>query len=210
MSATRPPAFDDRFSTPIEASRRGAHRARPKPVSAGLPVIAGAGVILLVLGGGYVALKGGNGVSDSSSNRAAAGAVDDDGPTSTSTKKAAAPPASAGNSKNDSTDDSSKGDAAAPKADKSIPLTVLNSGTIKGLAARKGESLKADGWTIERTGNPQPGDRGLATSKIYYGSSATKDTATALQKELGYGNLVRNSAVAGSNKIVVVLGRDAE
>lgn len=208
MSATRPPAFDDRFSTPIEASRRGAHRARPKPVSAGLPVIAGAGVILLVLGGGYVVFKGGNSVSEGSSNRAAAGAVDDDsGPTSTATKKASAPAADTG-TKNNSGGGSGKADA--PKADKSIPLTVLNSGTIKGLAARKGDALAADGWTIERTGNPQAGDKGLATSKIYYGSSATKETATALQKELGYGNLVRNSAVAGSNKIVVVLGRDAE
>jgi hypothetical protein len=75
MSATRPPAFDDRFSTPIEASRRGAHRARPKPASAGLPVVAGIAVVLLVLGGAYVMLRGGGGVSDSNSNLAAASAV---------------------------------------------------------------------------------------------------------------------------------------
>src|SRR6187551_1291706 len=76
MSATRPPAFDDRFSTPIEASRRGAHRARPKAVSAGLPVLAGVAVVLLVMGGGYVMLKG-NGGSSSNANLAGAGAVED-------------------------------------------------------------------------------------------------------------------------------------
>src|SRR3954451_7681145 len=74
MSATRPPAFDDRFSTPIEASRRGAHRARPKPASAGLPIVAGIAVVLLVLGASYVMLKGGP--SESNSNLAAASAVD--------------------------------------------------------------------------------------------------------------------------------------
>src|SRR3954465_6199087 len=99
MSATRPPAFDDRFTTPIEASRRGAHRARPKPASAGLPVVAGIAVVLLVLGGAYVMLKGGGGVSDSNSNLAAASAVDDDPkatPTATGATKTTAPAESTG------------------------------------------------------------------------------------------------------------------
>ena len=207
MSATRPPAFDDRFSTPIEASRRGAHRARPKPVSAGLPVLAGAGVILLVLGGSYVVFKGGDSVSDSSSNRAAAAAVDDADPTASATKGgAAAPPASDGGG--DSTPATKS--AGAAKVDKTIPLKVLNSGTVNGLARRKGVDLEGAGWTVSKTGNPSAGDRGLATTKIYYGPASTKATANALKKELGYGNLVHNTSVASANLIVVVLGKDAE
>jgi LytR cell envelope-related transcriptional attenuator len=210
MSATRPPAFDDRFSTPIEASRRGAHRARPKAVSAGLPVLAGVGVVLLVMGGGYVMLKG-NGGSGSNSNLAGAGAVEDN-PAPGKSKNAAAggvqpttPPSAEGDAPK--SEDKEAG-APAAKVDKDLTLKVLNSGNVAGLARRTGSKLEKKGWSVN-DGSRNSRERGLATTKIYYGKASAKATAKALQEDIGFGKLVRNSSVAGSG-LVVVLGRDAE
>jgi hypothetical protein len=210
MSATRPPAFDDRFSTPIEASRRGAHRARPKPASAGLPVVAGIAVVLLVLGGAYVMLRGGGGVSDSNSNLAAASAVDSD-PKATATAGATTAPAQA-------TDEpaavATTAAAAPAKVDRDIRFKLLNSTSVAGLAARVKTAIEADGWTVadEDTGNSR--NRGLAVTKIYYGRAKTKATAQALRKDLGFGTVVRDaSALTASglttSDLAVVLGNDA-
>src|SRR3954451_7684225 len=211
MSATRPPAFDDRFSTPIEASRRGAHRARPKPASAGLPVVDGITVVLLVLGGAYVMLKGGGGVSDSNSNLAAASAVDDD-PAATATAgrgtKTTAP--SAG----DPTTAPTKPAATGGKVNRDIRFKLLNSTSISGLAKRVKTKLEADGWTIADADTGNSRNRGLAVTKIYYGRASTKATALALKKDLGFGAVFLDaSALTGSglttSDLAVVLGADA-
>jgi len=212
MSATRPPNLDDRFSTPIEASRRGAHRARPKPASAGLPVVAGVAVVLLVAGGGYVMLKGGGGVSDSNSNLAAASAIDQD-------PNASAPP-SAGTKTSAPADGEPTKDAeptkeAGAKVNRDIRFKLLNSTSIKGLAKRVKANLEADGWKVadEDTGNSL--NRGLSVTKIYYGKNGTKGTAQALQKDLGFGTLVKDASTLTdsdltTNDLAVVLGEDAE
>jgi hypothetical protein len=207
MSATRPPAFDDRFSTPIEASRRGAHRARPKAVSAGLPVLAGVGVVLLVMGGGYVMLKD-NGGSGSNANLAGAGAVEDNPAPSKNAAAGGAQPTSPPSAEGDAPESEDK-EAEAPEAkvDKDLKVKVLNSGNIPGLAKKLGLKLEKDDWSISRTGDSV--ERGLETTKVYYGKPSAKATAAALQDQIGFGKLVRNRSVAGSG-IVVVLGRDAE
>ncbi len=217
MSATRPPAFDDRFTAPIEASRRGAHRARPKPVSAGLPVIAGAAVVLLVLGGAYT-LLGNRSDTDSSPSAAI---TDDDGsaPTATGGAGAATTPAPASTTApaadpttvpaDPTTSSPAAGGGAAAGVDKSIDVIVLNSGKIAGLAKRLGATLKTNGWSVPRTGNSI--QHNLPATKIYYGTDAQKATATALQQEIGFGDLVQDSSVTTTAKgIVVVLGKDAE
>jgi hypothetical protein len=200
MSATRPPAFDDRFTTPIEASRRGAHRARPKPVSATLPVLAGIAVVLLVIGGVYAVLGGTK--TDSSPNPAAA----EPGPSATAgaapnktttapTKAAQDPAATSG-----ATDDGS-GDV-----DHGITLAVLNSISVKGLALQVKARLETKGWSVSRTGNSA--NKNLPTSKVYYAKTTQKATAEAMVKDLGYGEITKDSVVAKGG-LVVVLGQDA-
>jgi len=213
MSATRPPAFDDRFSTPIEASRRGAHRARPKPASAGVPVAAGVAVVLLVLGGGYVMLKGGGGVSDPNSNLAAASAIDDD-PKATGTAKASAPAGEATKAAEDPAAPT-KAAGSGAKVNRDIRFKLLNSTSISGLAKRVKTDIEADGWKVadEDTGNSL--NRGLDVTKIYYGKASTKATALALKKDLGFGTVVKDaSALTGSDlttsDLAVVLGTDAQ
>lgn len=210
MSATRPPAFDDRFSPPIEASRRGAHRARPKPASAGVPVAAGAAVILLVLGGGYVMLKGGGGVSDSNANLAAASAVDAEAKASASPGAAATSAAADSDEEPDAT-----ATKTAAKVDRDVRFKLLNSTSISGLAKRIKTGLEDDGWTIadEDTGNSI--NRNLSTTKIYYGKASTKATAQALKKDLGFGTIVKDASTLTASDLttsdlVVVLGEDAD
>jgi hypothetical protein len=207
MSATRPPAFDDRFTTPIEASRRGAHRARPKPVSAGLPVIAGVAVVLLVLGGVYTLLS-----NRSTTSPDVSGAGLDDGTVATATKSGAAPaPASttkaAGSAATPTNTTAPADTGSVAGVDKTITVVVLNSGSVKGLALRAGEALKGQGWTVTRTGNSI--QKNLDTSKIYYAKSSQESTATALKADVGHGILVLDAQVAAKG-LVVVLGHDAE
>jgi hypothetical protein len=210
MSATRPPAFDDRFSAPIEASRRGAHRARPKPASAGLPIVAGIAVVLLVLGATYVMFKGGP--SESNSNLAAASAVDGE-PDST----ASAGPKSAQPSAGTTTAAGaapSKGAGAGPKVNRDIRFKLLNSTSISGLAKRVRTDLQSKGWTIATDDMGNSLNRSLTVTKIYYGRAGTKATAQALQKDLGFGKIFKDaSALTASDlttsELAVVLGTDA-
>jgi len=215
MSATRPPAFDDRFSTPIEASRRGAHRARPKPASAGLPVVAGIAVILLVLGGGYVMLKGGGGADDSNSNLAAESAVPggDDDPKATPTAGATKTNApAAGETEPAATE--TKAGATGAKVNRDIRFKLLNSTSVAGLAKRVKADLEGDGWKVADSDTGNSRNRGLAVTKIYFGRPGTKATAQALKKDLGFGTVVRDaSALTASDltnsDLAVVLGADA-
>jgi len=209
MSATRPPAFDDRFSTPIEASRRGAHRARPKPASAGLPVAAGVAVVVLVLGGGYVMLKG-DGSTDSTPKNLAAESADADPQATTGAKATSA--AEATKAAAGSTPTPTK---AASTVNRDIRFKLLNSTSIQGLAKRIKTDLEGDGWTVktEDTGNSL--NRNLSVTKIYFGKASTKATAVALKKDLGFGTVVRDaSALTASDlttsDLAVVLGTDAQ
>jgi LytR cell envelope-related transcriptional attenuator len=198
MSATRPPAFDDRFTTPIEASRRGAHRARPKPASATLPVLAGIAVVLLVIGGVYAVLNGtdsGSGVSaaETGSSPSASAAA----PNKTSSS-AAKPPASA-----DATSAAATGDTAV---DHNVTLAVLNSISVQGLALQVKTKLDGKGWNVARTGNSK--NKNLPATKVYYAKTSLKSTAEAMVQDLGYGQIVKDSVVAKGG-LVVVLGQDA-
>jgi LytR cell envelope-related transcriptional attenuator len=209
MTATRPPGFDDRFTTPIEASRRGAHRARPRPGAATLPVLAGIAVILIVAVVGYGFARGGSDSDDSKSNQLAASASE---PSAT-----AKPPADAAAAGKPSPTDAAAGDSgdagdggdgadAGDEVDHSIKLKVLNSTSTQGLAKRVAGDIEGNDWTVVGTGNWSR--KNLATSKVYYGKDTVKATAEAVRKDLGYGTVVKDSSVTTSG-ITVVLGLDA-
>ena len=193
MSATRPPAYDERYAAPVEASRRGAHRARPNPLTSIVPVIAGMAVVVLVVVGAFT-LLGDRGSPDGSNVGAAP-------TTSPSASSSAAPSASA----------SAPAGSASPSAgagvvDKTIELQVLNSTTTGGLAKKFSQTLTDDGWTVaEPTDSNQ---RGLETTLVYYGKSSQKASAQAIVDKLGFGKTKKSAANAGDG-ITVVLGEDA-
>lgn len=192
MSATRPPAYDERYAAPVEASRRGAHRARPNPLTSIVPVIAGMAVVVLVVVGAFT-LLGDRGSPDGSSVNAA--------PTSTpSASSSASPSASV------SAPAGSASASAGADVDKTIELRVLNSTSTGGLAAKFSETLGGDGWTVGETGDAN--QRGLETSLVYYGKTSQKASAEAIVDKLGFGKVKKSAANAGDG-ITVVLGADA-
>ncbi|MCE0535889.1 LytR C-terminal domain-containing protein [Kineosporia rhizophila] len=218
MTATRPPGYDDRSAAPVEASRRGAHRARPKAIAAILPVVAGVAVVLLVIGAVYTVV-GGRASDDKS---ASTGALDEGADTT------AAPSASAGEDKGDgkgdgknddqgadesspaaeeSQDAGSEGEGDGSKVDKTIPLIVLNSLSVSGLAKQYQSDLEGKGWSVERTGNSNNKD--LPVTTIYYEGDEMKPSANAVRKALGLGEISESSEV-NPGKITVVLGEDTQ
>jgi len=213
MSTTRPPAYDERTTSTTEASRRGAHRARVKPVVAGLPVVAGVLIMLAVAGGGYAVFGPGNSSSPSASVEAASPGNDTTAtvPASAGASAAATTPAQATTPAAPATTRPSTPAATTGSeggtVDRSVSLVVLNSVPVQGLAKRVAANLQPDGWTVSRTDNSI--QKNLATTKVYYGTKATKATAQALAKDLGFGTVIADPSVAKNGGIVVVLGQDA-
>ena len=197
MSATRPPAYDERYAAPVEASRRGAHRARPNPLTSVIPVIAGMAVVVLVVVGAFTLLGDRGGSEDPGT---AAGAQPTTAPSASSS---AAPSASA------SAPAASSAGASAPAAevDKTIELRVLNSISVGGLAARYADKLKENDWVVGETADAN--QRDLAVTRVYYGKSSQKATADALVVALGFGEAKKSAANAGAG-ITIVLGEDAD
>src|SRR5215467_1449614 len=71
MSNLPPGGLEDRYTVPLEANRRGAHRARPNPLTGTLPVVAVAVVVIAVIAGAFVLL--GSGLLPSSNGSASSG-----------------------------------------------------------------------------------------------------------------------------------------
>ncbi|GAB6900456.1 LytR C-terminal domain-containing protein [Kineosporia succinea] len=219
MTATRPPGYDDRSAAPVEASRRGAHRARPKAVAAILPVIAGFAVVVLVIGAVYT-VAGNRG---DTKNSAAGQSLSEDEDTKATPAASASASADAGGAAGDDTgtgsdaeettgaedgDGTGSGtDETASDVDKSTKLVVLNSLGVAGLAGKYQDQLEGEGWTVSRTDNSA--NRDLPVSKIYYNDAASKATAQAVKKSLGLGELSLNASV-NPGFITVVLGSDTQ
>jgi LytR cell envelope-related transcriptional attenuator len=204
MTTTRQPVHDDRYAAPSEASRRGAHRARTKPLSTGLPVLAGIAVVLLVIGGVYMVIGNNQSVSSDSSVAAAPTSAESIPANAATTAPAQA---SAQPTTTPSTTTSTTTSATDTGVHKTVSLIVLNSIAVKGLAARVQTKVEADGWNVGRTGNSI--NKGLTTTKIYYGRKSLRATAQALRSDLGFGQTFRDTGVT-TKGIVVVLGHDAE
>ena len=169
-----------------------------------MPVVAGVAALLLVVGVSYAVLTSGK-TPDSSASISGA---EDDGPTAsvtaTTTASASTPPSTTTPA---ATTPAATTSTAA--VDKTVKVTVLNSVTVKGLAARVKANLTADGWNVTSTGNSRR-ERGLATTKVYYGRSPLRATARKLAKDLQFGQAVLSSTGAGGSGLTVVLGQDAE
>ncbi|GAB3265850.1 LytR C-terminal domain-containing protein [Kineosporia babensis] len=217
MTATRPPGYDDRSAAPVEASRRGAHRARPKAIAAILPVIAGVAVVMLVIGAVYTVVGGRTDKAPSSDSAALDEGTDTEASAAPSADKetpkdeesaadeSAAPEESETAGGNDGAD--TGGEETDTKVDKSIEVIVLNSIGINGLAAEYEGSLKGEGWTVKRTGNSTNKD--LPVTKIYYGGDELKPTANAVRKAIGVGE-ISDSPEVNPGDITVVLGQDTQ
>lgn len=196
-NSTRPSSsssYDERFVVPLEASRRGAHRARVSPVMAVLPVAAVVGIVVGAIALVYLFLGGGG--SD-----AGADATTSVGPSASSAAPSTTAPA-AGASSTGPTGPSS---AVAPgTVDKTIQLDVFN-GTrpnVSGLGRKAANRLTAAGWT---TGKIATWDGpALTQTTVFYGTAEQKASAQAVVKALGRGTVKLSPSRAGTGMSVVV------
>jgi hypothetical protein len=200
MSTTKPPAsYEDKFVVPLEPSRRGAHRARVSSLVSALPVLAVLAVVTVVIVLTWK-LFGNSTVTATGTARPAPPSQTQSAVPGSAVSASASAPATASPT------------TAAPSAtqptqavDKTLPIGVMNSSGIAGLAARAATKLEGDGWTIDGTpGNVRP----ARPTTVYYATTKQKETAQAVLTALGGTYRLRHSAANAGKGITVVLGSD--
>lgn len=170
------------------SERRGAHRPAGLGPSSAIPwlVAAVAIVAIVVYASGWVAGSG-----TPASSTVAAGPSATTGATAKQPGTATAPGSAAPTT-------------PAAAADRTVAVSVLNSTSTSGLAAKGATRLKTAGWSIRSTGNYRGTVPGTT---VFYGQASLRATAQAVAADLGVGT-VSESAQFGSKRVTVVLGGD--
>ena len=198
-NSTRPGGYDERLVVPLEASRRGAHRARVSPLLAALPLLAVVVVVAAVIGVAYTLfLK--PPTNDASDPLGTA-------PNPGATSRAPAASAPAGSTSQPAASPSSPASASStsPAVDKTAKFTVYNgsSPAVSRLAATAKATLasaKFTGGKVSTLPAPVP----VKHTVVYYGTEADAGTAKAIVTALGVGTTKLSANVAGSGIVVIV------
>ncbi|MFN8080569.1 MAG: LytR C-terminal domain-containing protein [Kineosporiaceae bacterium] len=186
---------DERFDV-VDVSRRGAHRARPNPITGLLPLLALAVVVFAVVGVA-VMLFGGDGTSSTQADSAPKASASVPVITSPSPQVAQSSPAPS----------SSTTSQPAATVDKTLTLNFYNgtSPNIPGHSRKAAAALEAAGWKI---GTVLPWDGApVSRTTVYYGDPAQLETARAVVKALG-GGTVKLNTVKASQGLAVVVSND--
>jgi hypothetical protein len=186
-SSSQGNGVDERFAVPIEASRRGAHRARVSPVMAALPIVAVVAVVVGAIALVYVFFNGlgGSGTTSEATATATTGA-----------------PAASGSQAAPGT--ASTSPSASGTVNKKIPVAVYNgtNPSVTGLARKAAGKLTAEGFTLGTvapwTGSP------VTETTIFIGSEEQRPTAEAIAAVFGKGVVSVSSVKAGVGITVVV------
>jgi LytR cell envelope-related transcriptional attenuator len=192
----------------IEASRRGAHRARPSAVLAVLPavaviaILAALGVLVYTMllkplttssGGSAGTALGGTASSSAgavATGKASAGA-------SAGTGSGAGAAAGGGAS-------AAAGAAASP--DPAVVVNFYNATTVKGLSRKAAAAAETAGWrigAIQTWAGPA-----VTETTIYVATSQQQASGAALAKALGVGVVKVSASKAGKGNMSVVVGPD--
>jgi hypothetical protein len=87
---------------------------------------------------------------------------------------------------------------------KSVPVRVLNNSTVRGLAKRAADDLKADGWNVVATGNYSGGI--ISTTTVYYRPGTEEEaTARAIAAEFGMRVEPRFEGIKDASPGVIVI-----
>ena len=205
MSATRQSSYDQGHGAPLEANRRGAHRARPNPLLSLLPFVAVAAVVLGVTAGAY--LMFGDTSLNGGSNQV--GAVVPSASSPASSPSATAEPTPTPTEAEPSETATPTPTEAEPSAtvDRDAELVVLNGTSTGGLGARVASELKQDGWQVPAEASDFP-DKPVAETTVYFAKKAERATAQAVADALGSGYAVKRDASVADDGITVVIGTD--
>jgi LytR cell envelope-related transcriptional attenuator len=202
-NSTRPGGYDERLVVPLEASRRGAHRARVSPLLAALPLLAVIVVVAAVIGVAYTLFlrPGTNDAADplgTAPNPAA----------TTSAPAASAPASQPAASATTPAGEGSSSAATGGTVDKAAKVSVYNGSVpaVNGLAREGSSKLTGAGFTAAGFVKGDPPVKVRRTT-VYYATEDEAATARAVAKALGVGTTKLSADVAGSG-IVVILAND--
>lgn len=186
----------------IEASRRGAHRARPSAVLAVLPAVA---VIAILAALGVLVytmllkpLTTSPGAATDTTSSPSAGAVPSGG-ASAGASAGAASGAAASNRAS-----ASGGVAASP--DPTMVVNFYNATTVKGLSRKAAAAAETAGWrigAIQTWAGPA-----VTETTIYVATTKQQASGAAMAKSLGVGVVKVSAAKAGKGSMSVVVGPD--
>jgi len=186
----------------IEASRRGAHRARPSAVLAVLPalaviaILAALGVLVytMLLKPLTSATGGVETVGGATSASATAGAAG----TAKASASAGAGATGAGSA--------SASAGASASVDPNVVANFYNATTVKGLSRKAAAQAQAAGW---RVGAIQTWSGPAVTgTTIYVATSQLQASGEAMAKALGAGVVKVSATKAGKGTMSVVVGSD--
>lgn len=93
------------------------------------------------------------------------------------------------------------GDGGSVKA---VSVRVYNNSTVKGLAGRAAEDLRAEGWNVVETGN-YSGGRIYTTTAYYRPGTGEQAAAEAIGAEFGMRVAPRFAGIADSSPGVIVI-----
>lgn len=208
MTTMRPGGVEDRFGSALEATRRGAHRARPTVLAVVLPTLAVMTVVAAVVLTTWALF--GRGGTTSTTDDVDTASAPDPAVTAPQTPGAGQPGATT-EPTTDPTTDATTEPTTDPTGeptdavDRTTGVVVLNNTATAGLAKSAGEELTAGGWTVASVGNFTP--RGAVTeTTVFFARKAQRATAEALAEELGAG--VERDAEKAVDGVTVILGPD--
>ncbi|HZI97607.1 MAG TPA: LytR C-terminal domain-containing protein [Actinomycetales bacterium] len=196
MTRTYPP---DEFDVDDSGTgRRGAHRAKPNPLVAVVPLVLVTVAVVAVLVG-TMTLLGGPGDAPTSGDDPAASDP-------AASEPAASEPAEPTASETTAPPSETTTEPAEPEptVDQSLPVTVLNGVGVAGLAGDTADLLTGAGFNVVGTDNFTGGEAPPTT--VFYASEEQSATADAIVGELGVG--VTELDPAMGEGLTVVLGED--
>jgi hypothetical protein len=199
-NSTRQGGYDERLVVPLEASRRGAHRARTNPLVAALPLLVVVIVVAAVIGVAYAlfvkpsADTSANEPLTTASSPAGTNAPATTQPSASSSKSSSASSSSAG---------ASSSSAPAATADTSVAFTVANGSGKSGLAGRVTSALKRAGFSGASVDTNRWHGTPVSQTTVFYAKDSQKATAEAIASALGNGTARKSSADANGGIVVV-------
>ncbi len=179
---SRQGGYDERLVVPLEASRRGAHRARTNPLVAALPLLAVVVVVAAVIGVAYALfLKPGGDTAATDPLTTSS-----PGPTTAPSGSGSAQPSASASPGAGQSSSAPATTPAAPAAtvNKNSAITVYNGTNITGLAKRASNALSAAGY---RNADFTTSKWGASVSEttVFYSKQSQAATAAAVAKALG-------------------------
>ncbi|HET9829465.1 MAG TPA: LytR C-terminal domain-containing protein [Nocardioidaceae bacterium] len=196
----------------LSTGRRGAHRARPTPLVAALPVV----LVLVVVAAvvlGVTTLVGGRDPKSAAiagfetpSATSTPSTTGSGEPTSKASGTSSGSPSTEPTGSGEPTDratDTPSGDSTGSQVQQDAPVVVLNGTKTRGLAAKAAQALRDDGWTVSRTDNYRDGQ---IPTTVFYATPDLEATADKIARQLGGVHVQENAAIGDS--ITVVLGND--